>query len=176
MSSVNTTQFVQDTEELLQLDINEEPVRQVQLEALVVLKIIKYCREALPALVTGQLLGLDVEDRLEITNCFPFPSRDAVEEPGEQEGADYQIEMMRHLRLVNIDHNTAGWYQSTYFGSYISQSTIETQFSYQEAIDKSVLIVYDPVRSDQGYLALKALRLTPSFMQIYREHRFSIDK
>ena len=38
-----------------------------------VLKIIKHCKEFSPALVTGQLLGLDVGSVLEVTNCFPFP-------------------------------------------------------------------------------------------------------
>lgn len=39
----------------------------------VILKIIKHCKEFSPALVTGQLLGLDVGSVLEVTNCFPFP-------------------------------------------------------------------------------------------------------
>lgn len=39
----------------------------------VILKIIKHCQEFSPALVTGQLLGLDVGSVLEVTNCFPFP-------------------------------------------------------------------------------------------------------
>lgn len=38
-----------------------------------ILKIVKHCKEFSPALVTGQLLGLDVGSVLEITNCFPFP-------------------------------------------------------------------------------------------------------
>lgn len=39
-----------------------------------VLKIIKHCRESYPNDVTGQLLGLDEQGTLEVTNCFPFPS------------------------------------------------------------------------------------------------------
>jgi len=41
----------------------------------VALKIIKHCKECMPALVTGQLLGLDIGSILEVTNCFPFPVR-----------------------------------------------------------------------------------------------------
>lgn len=43
-----------------------------------VLKIIKHCQdEGITGtdLVQGVLLGLVVEDRLEVTNCFPFPRR-----------------------------------------------------------------------------------------------------
>ncbi|KAL0171293.1 hypothetical protein M9458_031604, partial [Cirrhinus mrigala] len=41
----------------------------------VVLKIIKHYQEEGQGseVVQGVLLGLVVEDRLEITNCFPFP-------------------------------------------------------------------------------------------------------
>lgn len=54
---------------------------------------------------------------LEISNCFPFPNASAqtmfAEEEDEAEaGTDYQIEMMRCLREVNIDAYTVGWYQT----------------------------------------------------------------
>jgi translation initiation factor 3 subunit H len=50
--------------------------------------------------------------------------------------------MMRCLRDVNIDHNAVGWYQSTYLGSYVDQALIQTQFSYQQNIPQSVIIIY----------------------------------
>ncbi|XP_048450524.1 eukaryotic translation initiation factor 3 subunit H-like, partial [Rhincodon typus] len=51
------------------------PVKQVQIDGLVVLKIIKHFQEEGQGseVVQGVLLGLVVDDRLEITNCFPFP-------------------------------------------------------------------------------------------------------
>lgn len=51
----------------------DKALKTVQLEGHVVLKIIKHCREFMPALVTGQLLGLDVGQTLEVTDSFPFP-------------------------------------------------------------------------------------------------------
>ncbi len=54
----------------------EKPtLRCVRLDGHVVLKIAKHCRECMPNLVTGQLLGLDVGQTLEVTECFPFPVR-----------------------------------------------------------------------------------------------------
>jgi hypothetical protein len=72
---------------------------------------------------------------------------EAVEQ---DDGADYQIAMMRCLRevrfgfscvahgqrpsvcmQVNVDNNTVGWYQSTYLGSFLNETMIETQFTYQ---------------------------------------------
>lgn len=57
----------------------KQPLRTVQLDGQVVLKIVKHCQEnssaTSTALVTGQLLGLDVGQTLEVTDCFPFPVR-----------------------------------------------------------------------------------------------------
>ena len=51
------------------------PLRTVQIEGHVLLKILRHCAECAPALVTGQLLGLDVGTTLEVTEAFPFPVR-----------------------------------------------------------------------------------------------------
>ncbi|PKU76751.1 Eukaryotic translation initiation factor 3 subunit H [Dendrobium catenatum] len=115
------------------------PLRVVQMEGLAVLKIIKHCKEFSPALVTGQLLGLDVGSVLEITNCFPFPTREEDDE-NEADGANYQLEMMRCLREVNVDNNTVGWYQSTLLGSYQTVELIETFMNYQIKVSNSALI------------------------------------
>ena len=53
-------------------------LRNVQLNGLAVLKILKHCKESMPSLVTGQLLGLDIGQTLEVTDCFPFPVSSAV--------------------------------------------------------------------------------------------------
>ncbi|XP_031477765.1 eukaryotic translation initiation factor 3 subunit H-like [Nymphaea colorata] len=151
------------------------PLRVVQMEGLAILKIIKHCKEFMPALVTGQLLGLDVGSVLEVTNCFPFPIREEDEEI-EADGANYQLEMMRCLREVNVDNNTVGWYQSTYMGSYQTVELIETFMNYQENIRRCVCIIYDPSRSSQGVLALKALKLTDAFMDLYRASSLNGEK
>eukprot|EP00008_Paramoeba_atlantica_P003135 CAMPEP_0201490294 /NCGR_PEP_ID=MMETSP0151_2-20130828/26001_1 /ASSEMBLY_ACC=CAM_ASM_000257 /TAXON_ID=200890 /ORGANISM="Paramoeba atlantica, Strain 621/1 / CCAP 1560/9" /LENGTH=326 /DNA_ID=CAMNT_0047876205 /DNA_START=89 /DNA_END=1069 /DNA_ORIENTATION=+ len=147
-------------------------VTEVHLSGLVVLKLIKHCKENVPDLVTGQLLGLDNATTLEVTNCFPFPSRVENEESSES-GADYQIEMMRYLRDVNVDSNTVGWYQSTYLGSFMNMSMIESQFNYQTNIRKCVVVVYDPVKTVQGTLALQAFRLSNEFLKLYQDQNFT---
>ncbi|MEQ2164910.1 Eukaryotic translation initiation factor 3 subunit H-A [Goodea atripinnis] len=50
--------------------------------------------------------------------------------------------MMRSLRHVNIDHLHVGWYQSTYYGSFVSRALLDSQFSYQHAIEESVVLIY----------------------------------
>ena len=92
-----------------------------------------------------------------------------MDDDGEDDdGANYQLEMMRCLREINVDNNTVGWYQSTYLGSFYTEELIETFMNYQDNIKRCVCIVYDPMRSLQGTFALKALRLTDSFMDIYK--------
>lgn len=57
----------------------------------------------------------------------------------------YQMEMMRSLRHVNIDHLHVGWYQSTYYGSFVSRALLDSQFSYQHAIEESVVLIYGEI-------------------------------
>ena len=54
----------------------------------------------------------------------------------------YQMEMMRNLRHVNIDHLHVGWYQSATFGSFINRALLDSQFNYQHSIEESIVIVY----------------------------------
>lgn len=49
---------------------------------------------------------------------------------------------MRNLRHVNIDHLHVGWYQSTYFGSFINRPLLDSQFNYQHSIEESVVLIY----------------------------------
>ncbi|KAG8570219.1 hypothetical protein GDO81_011157 [Engystomops pustulosus] len=153
----------------------EIPVKQVQIDGLVVLKIIKHYQEEGHGseVVQGVLLGLVVDDRLEITNCFPFPQH--TEDDAEFDEVQYQMEMMRSLRHVNIDHLHVGWYQSTYYGTFVSRALLDSQFSYQHAIEESVVLIYDPIKTSQGSLSLKAYRLTPKLMEVCKEKDFSAE-
>lgn len=71
------------------------------------MKIVKHCHEESCSnmeVAQGALLGLVVENRLEITNCFPFPKHDDT-----MDEEEYQLDMMRRLRRVNVDHFHVGW-------------------------------------------------------------------
>jgi len=154
----------------------QEKLDSVELDGLVVLKIVKHCKEHLPQLVTGQLLGLDYGGTLEVTNCFPFPSStEGADEELAEDGAEYQYDMMRCLREVNVDNNTVGWYQSTYLGSHITESMVTTQYNYQESIPKCVCLVFDPLQQAQGKLGIRALRLSHDFMELYKGGEFTLE-
>jgi len=104
---------------------------------------------------------LDVGSIVEITSSFPFPHSSASIDHDE-----YQLEMLKSLRTVNVDHNTMGWYCSTYFAGFYSTHTIEHQLSYQIHIPNSILLVYDPFTSTKGKLQLKAYRLSDEFIRL----------
>ena len=150
------------------------PLRSVQISGSVLLQISKHAKDGAPNLVTGQLLGLDVGQTLEISASFPFPAPQNVgtereQAIAEEEGAHYQLEMMRMLREVNVDNNTVGWYQSTKFGSIYSEELIETFANYAESIERCVCVVYDGVTSDDGQFGVRAVRLTDKFLKMYKE-------
>jgi translation initiation factor 3 subunit H len=134
---------------------------------------VKHCHDSLPQMVTGSLLGLVENGILEVTHTFAFPEtrerkaelRSTEEEDagvaGGLEGHEYQIEMMRMLREVNVDNNCVGWYQSMYLGIYSTAALLENQWSYQTDLSpNAVVILYDPMQTAHGNLVLHCYRLT----------------
>uniref|UniRef100_A0A2K5RT50 Eukaryotic translation initiation factor 3 subunit H n=1 Tax=Cebus imitator TaxID=2715852 RepID=A0A2K5RT50_CEBIM len=125
----------------------DSAMKQVQIDVLVVLKIIKHYQE-------GQ--------RTEHT-----------EYDADFDEVQCQMEMMQSLCHVNTDHLHVGWYQSTFYGSFITWVLLDSQFSYQHAIEESVVLIYDAIKTAQGSLSLKAYKLTPKLMEVYKEKEFS---
>lgn len=120
-------------------------------------------------MVTGSLLGMAMDNGvLEITHAFPFPpehkssqNAESEEDAAGLEGLEFQLEMMRMLREVNVDNNCVGWYQSMYLGIYSTSALLENQFGYQTDLSpNSVVILYDPMQTSHGNLVLKCYRLS----------------
>ncbi|XP_037957550.1 eukaryotic translation initiation factor 3 subunit H [Teleopsis dalmanni] len=155
---------------------SEEPenaIAYVQCDGLAVMKMVKHCHEESSNMdmAQGALLGLVVDKCLEITNCFPFPK--SGDENMDEEM--YQLTMMRRLRRVNVDHFHVGWYQSSDVGNFLSMALLESQYHYQTSIEESVVVIYDTQKSARGFLCLKAYRLTPQAIQMYKEGDFTPD-
>ncbi|KAJ5766983.1 uncharacterized protein N7511_004599 [Penicillium nucicola] len=160
----------------------------VQVEALVVMKIIKHCSQTFPTTATGALVGMDVDGTLEITNTFPFPvvevpaeshfdnaaPNPAAAAPRAKANATYSGEMIRMLREVNTDANNVGWYTSANMGNFVNMNVIENQFYYQSQMnERTVALVHDVSRSAQGSLSLRAFRLSSKFMAGFKENKFT---
>ncbi|CAM6031501.1 unnamed protein product [Sphagnum compactum] len=150
---------------------SDNSIKFVQCEGLAAMKIVKHCHEeslSSQEVAQGALLGLVVDNRLEITNCFPFPKNDET-----MDDEEYQISMMRRLRKVNVDHFHVGWYQSAQVGDFLSLPLLESQYHYQTSIEESVVVIYDTQKSARGFLTLKAYRLTPQAIAMYKEGEFT---
>lgn len=170
------------------------PLREAQIEALVVMRIIKHATSTFPTPATGCLVGMDIGSQLQVTNSFPFPAavadsstQDSYHQPDPaslataapraKSNVTYQNEMVKLLREVNVDAQTVGWYMSTNMGNFVSQNFVENQYFYQKASDeKTVALVFDTARSSTGSLSLKAYRLSPAFMTAYKEGKFTAEK
>ncbi|KAI4245463.1 MAG: hypothetical protein L6R40_002524 [Gallowayella cf. fulva] len=171
----------------------EAPLTSVQVEALVVMKIIKHCSQSFPLMTTGFIVGMDAKSTLEITNSFPFPATEpppstdtyhdnnnmsqwAAAAPRSKANGIYQNEMIKKLREVNVDANNVGWYTSANLGNFVNMNMIENQYHYQKELnERTVALVHDVSRSSQGSLSLRAFRLSPAFMAAYKESKFSAE-
>lgn len=154
--------------------MGESKITYVQCDGLAVMKMVKHCHEESQGnmeIAQGALLGLAEGNRLEITNCFPFPK--STDESVDEE--EYQLAMMRRLRRVNVDHFHVGWYQSSDVGNFLSLTLLESQYHYQTSIEESVVVVYDTQKSAGGFLTLKAYRLTPQAISMYKDGDFTPD-
>lgn len=180
---------------MAEINFNKDsPIKEVQIEALVAMRIIKHATTTYPTPSTGFLLGLDVNSQVQVTNSFPFPaavpeastSNDpyhqqdaaslAAAAPRAKSNVAYQNEMIKFLREVNTDAQNVGWYISCNMGGFINQNFVENQYFYQRAQDeRTVALVFDVSRSSQGSLSLKAYRLSPSFMTAYKEGKFTTE-
>lgn len=118
----------------------------------------------------GVLLGMVDDNQLEVTNCFPFPKLE-----DESAEMDYQYKMLKHFRNANVDHLLVGWYQINSYGCSLNKlDTVDSQFHYQDTIPESIVLLYDPVRTQKGFLALKAYRLTNAAMKLKKENQFTV--
>lgn len=180
---------------MAEITIKESPLKEVQIEALVVMRIIKHSSSTFPTPATGFLVGMDVNSQLQITNSFPYPTAaqdaSASTDPYHQQDAAalaaaapraksnvaYQAEMIKFLREVNVDAQGVGWYISTSMGNFVNQNFIENQVFFQRAADeRTVALVFDVSRTSQGSLSLKAYRLSTSFLVAYQEGKFTSER
>ncbi|EMD01076.1 hypothetical protein BAUCODRAFT_194835 [Baudoinia panamericana UAMH 10762] len=175
----------------------DSPIKEVQLSALVVMRIIKHSTSTFPIPTTGCLVGMDVGAQLQVTNSFPYPATTGPNEsqpnpadpyyhadqtavslaaPRAKQSVAYQNEMIKYLREVNVDAQSVGWYVSCGMGNFVTSAFVENQAFFQRAEgERTVALVFDVGRSGQGNLSMKAYRLSPAFMAAYKESKFTAE-
>ncbi|CAI4222502.1 unnamed protein product [Auanema sp. JU1783] len=162
-------------------------VNYIQMDSLVIMKIVKHVDSELHAGMSevageacqGLLTGLvSMEDnRLEITNCFPTARAEPILENDDnavQANQAYEelkqaemLDMLRKFRAMSIDYELVGFYQAHPFGACFSQDLVDSMFDYQSNGPDGVVIIYDPVKTRQGQLSLRAYRLALPVLELY---------
>ncbi|XP_952413.1 eukaryotic translation initiation factor 3, putative [Theileria annulata] len=191
MDFVNTKPhrgFVGKSSTLSDYNNNNNPVQKtqsyVEIDSLVLIKAIKHCKDNYPVPVNGQLLGLDFGDRLEVTNCFPYPQKrdiynsiikdkntntlaeNEIEEKADEEFVKYQELMTELVHDVRVDCFAIGWYQTVNFGDLQSKDAIDNLVIYQDVVDKAIMLGFDPV-STTGEVSFKAYRASDQLLSVY---------
>jgi len=154
----------------------------------VIMRIIKHGGQVFPSVATGALVGMDSDGVLQVTNSFAFPTVDSNQDgydgsnsaaaaPRAKSNVAYQNEMIKSLKEVNVDAQSAGWYMSTSLGNFVNMNSVENQAFFQKELnEKTVMLVHDVSRSVQGTISIRAFRLSPSFMTAYKENKFTTDR
>eukprot|EP01068_Selenidium_serpulae_P008939 Selendium_serpulae@DN5110_c0_g1_i1.p1 len=145
------------------------PLKFVKVDALVLMRIVKHCRDHSGMNVNGHLLGLDSGGVLEVTNCHPLKAKGHTNEnPLVDEEQDLAfVDMMRQLRA---DCFTAGWYQTMHFEDLKDKDILDSLCTYKEdnqpTISHNVVIGFDPLLNSMGRNAFRVYRLSDDFMRI----------
>ncbi|AFZ79172.1 eukaryotic translation initiation factor 3, putative [Theileria equi strain WA] len=174
-------------------NVSQKKQAYVEIDSLVLIKALKHCKDNYPVPVNGQLLGLDVGDKLEVTNCFPYPqkrdiynalSRDKstnnlaeneIEEKADEEFVKYQEKMTDLVHDIRVDCFAIGWYQTINFGDLQSKEAIDNLVIYQEVVDKAIMLGFDPV-TNTGEVSFKAYRASDQLLSIYHSAEGDVQK
>eukprot|EP00461_Guttulinopsis_vulgaris_P001027 UN01027 len=138
------------------------PIDKVNIEGSVLLKIIKHCRENSPNTVYGQNLGHQVGSTLQITNCFPLIDIDS-----------YNSDMLTLLQSSHYDATQFGLYCSTIYSEYFELEMCQVMAQHQTLYPNSVMILYNPVLTQNGVISIRVVRLSEEFLAVEKANSFT---
>ncbi|QRW19029.1 eukaryotic translation initiation factor 3 subunit H [Rhizoctonia solani] len=157
------------------MDVEAEiPLTSVELDGLVVMKIMKHSQESSNA--NGLLVGIDLDGTLNVTNSFAMPNLTDDDDKSGKAAANarYQVAMLRQLNEVQGDDSVVGFYQSCTLGGFLRQSLIEQQALHQEKLRHGGVVVVHGIHSSavRGVASLRAFRLSESFRKAHKNKKF----
>lgn len=180
-------QMTEADQEMLNMD--SDVIEEVQLDGLVLMKIIKHCKDnhaANGSNAWGALLGMDVGGTLEVSNVFGLPGarseRSEEEERNTRSTMQYIGEMLRLLRQVNTEVNPVGLYQGAFLGPFLNTAVVDGLNTLSVLMEregnhgcgKAVLLVHDYAQLAEGNTVIKAYRMAPAFVEAYRKGKFTV--
>ncbi|KAJ4486237.1 translation initiation factor 3 subunit 3 [Lentinula aciculospora] len=161
------------------IDVEAEiPLQCVQLDGLVVSKILKHACDSNSSSPIGLLLGLDLDGVLEVSNSFALPYRAGDDDDKSAKSvARYQASMLRSLKEVQGDDSIVGFYQASTLGAFFNQNLIDLQAIHQDKLRHGgVVVVHDISQTARGNASFRAFRLTTAFLDAYKKSSFSTSR
>lgn len=163
--------------------VDVSPSYTVKINASVALKLASIGETASSNITTGPIYGFDgVEsDIISVTHAIPFPTYNNADDFFNLKATNsrFQQDYLTKLKTANFTANLLGWFVCSTGGKFISQSIVEALHQLKENFRNnkseipSLLIVYDPSKSIDGYLSLKCFKLSDSFLKtIKSENKF----
>lgn len=169
--------------------VEASPSYTIKINASIALKLASIGESSSSNITTGPIYGFDgVEDNIiSVTHTIPFPS---FNNTNNVNGVDdffnlrasnsrFQQEYLDKLKGAGYTANLLGWFVCSTGGKYISQSLIESLYQLKERLKNnkseipSLLMYYDPSKSENGYLCLKVFKLSDAFLKtIKSENKF----
>lgn len=135
----------------------------VTMDVQVALRIINHARQVPPTMFAqGQLLGLDIDDELQVTACFGYKKSDEeMTEESHEEQKQYRAEVLSAFQQVNFDANPVGWYSSTGTATnFFPENLLDMQLGVQRSLGmQSVAVICNPNLANSGRPSLRAYRL-----------------
>eukprot|EP01028_Stygiella_incarcerata_P004186 TRINITY_DN1889_c0_g1_i1.p1 TRINITY_DN1889_c0_g1~~TRINITY_DN1889_c0_g1_i1.p1 ORF type:complete len:313 (+),score=98.08 TRINITY_DN1889_c0_g1_i1:144-1082(+) len=159
-------QLTMESRRVEEVSVEElEAIEKVQIEGHIYLRIVKACKDAEPEAVFGRLFGWSRGKVLEVSNCFPEPSKKLMEEAeyGMTE-VKYYEKRVQQLQMCQYDSSNVGFFKTDSFSSI---DFVNDLLPWQKKNKNSVCIIFDRLLFAQGLPSLKAFRLTERFMRIW---------
>ena len=140
----------------------------VTLDSTVVLQVVQHCQDSTENCY-GKLIGYERENNLSIINSFALP-------PDLSESDEYTVSRLKYLQELKFESCVLGWYQKAGEGAFLDINSIEFQYNMQVDFPKSVMLVYNPIKSQIGEFPLSAYILSDEFMTFFSDEDFSTNK
>lgn len=172
-------------------EVEASPSYTVKINASIALKLASIGESSNSNITTGPIFGFDgVEDNIiSVTHTIAFPTFNNSSNNSNNSADDFfnlrssnskfQQDFLSKLETAGYTAHLLGWFIYSTGGKYISPSVVESLLQLQETLRNnkreipSLLMVYDPSKSRDGYLSLKCFKLSDAFLRTVKsENKF----
>lgn len=153
----------------------EEPTaKSINIEASVLLSLIRHTSENYPSLYSGAVFGFEDDNgSVDISHICPYPYADQYEGGTlrSRSGVRFQNDLLESLKLLGYGIEFQGWFQSTMSGNYVTNQLVECLVQ-QQLVNKNAFILIHNMSSIGKEVDLKVLRLTSNFVKAYLDGKW----